>query len=75
MKQTDAILAYLYKHGAITPIDALRDLGCFRLAARIHDIEQQHNVTIPRRTVTARSKKTGKVVRFTEYQWTEGVRA
>ena len=69
MKQTDQVIAYLYRHGAITPIDALQDLGIFRLAARIYDIEKQHGIEIPRRTVTAKSKKTGKTVKFTEYQW------
>jgi len=73
MKQTDQVIAYLYRHGAITPIDALQDLGIFRLAARIYDIEQQHGIEIPRRTVTAKSKKTGKTVKFTEYQWAKGL--
>ena len=66
MTQTDAILDYLNRYGRITPIDALRELGCFRLAARIHDLEQQGYV-IPRRTVTQVGKKTGRKVRFTEY--------
>lgn len=38
MTQTETILAHLQKGGSITPIDALRDYGCFRLAARIKDI-------------------------------------
>jgi hypothetical protein len=62
MKQTEAILNYLQTYGRITPLDALRELGCFRLAARIHDLEQQ-GYTIPRRI----GRKTGRKVRFTEY--------
>ena len=39
MPQTDAILAYLRRHGSITPLEALLPpIGCFRLAARIHDL-------------------------------------
>jgi hypothetical protein len=66
MTQTQAILEYLNKYGTITPIDALRELGCFRLAARIHELEQS-GYNIPRRTVTMRGKKTGRRVHFTEY--------
>ena len=38
MTQTETILAHLQSGGSITPIDALREYGCFRLAARIKDI-------------------------------------
>ncbi len=66
MTQTQAILQYLNQYGSITPLDALRELGCFRLAARIHDIEQK-GYRIPRRTVTVTGKKTGRKVQITEY--------
>ncbi len=64
--QTDMVLDYLNTHGTITPLDALRELGCFRLAARIKDIENRGYV-VPRRTVSVTGKKSGKVVRITEY--------
>ena len=38
MTQTETILAHLQSGGSITPIDALRLYGCFRLAARIKDL-------------------------------------
>jgi len=45
MTQTETILAHLQAGGSITPIDALRDYGCFRLAARIKDIRDEgHDV-------------------------------
>jgi len=72
MKQTEAILNYMNTYGRITPIDALRELGCFSLAARIHDLEQQ-GYTIPRRTVTQVGRKTGRKVRFTEYRKPNGL--
>ena len=40
MTQTQQILAML-KRGPITPLAALRDAGCFRLAARIYDLKQE----------------------------------
>ena len=38
MTQTETILAHLQAGESITPLDALRDYGCFRLAARIKDL-------------------------------------
>ena len=32
------ILAYMRKHGSITAMDAIREFGCLRLAARISDL-------------------------------------
>ena len=44
----------------------MRELGCFRLAARIHDLENK-GYRIPRKTIEVTGKKTGKKVRITEY--------
>ena len=38
--QTQAVLTLLEQGGALTPYTALRFLGCFRLAARIHELRQ-----------------------------------
>lgn len=35
------ILRYLWTFGSITPVDALRDLGVMRLAARIGELEAE----------------------------------
>lgn len=51
MTQTEQLLDYLDRYGSVEPLEALRDLGIFRLAARIYDIEQQ-GITIPRETFT-----------------------
>ena len=51
MSQSEQIIEYLDKYGSITPLEALRDLGCFRLAARIYDIERKGKV-VPRETYT-----------------------
>ena len=41
MTQCQKILDYLNEYGSITPLDALREFGCMRLAARINDLERQ----------------------------------
>lgn len=40
MKQTESILQYMKNYGGITPMDALKDIGCMRLAARIADLRR-----------------------------------
>jgi hypothetical protein len=44
--QTQKIKAHLLKHNSITPIEALRRYGCFRLAARIWDLHREGFSTI-----------------------------
>jgi hypothetical protein len=39
--QHDAILAALKRGSRITPLNALRDYGCMRLAARIDDLRNE----------------------------------
>ena len=38
--QCEAILWHLEHRGSITPIEALNELGCFRLAARIEELRR-----------------------------------
>ncbi|QDP53985.1 MAG: hypothetical protein GOVbin2937_62 [Prokaryotic dsDNA virus sp.] len=40
MTQTDQILSALKAGRHITPMDALREFGCFRLGARVYDLKQ-----------------------------------
>ena len=46
MSQRTRILEYLQNNKSITPIDALKEIGCFRLAARIWDLKhlEGHNI-------------------------------
>ena len=39
--QNDLILTWLRSGRPLTPIDALREFGCFRLAARIRELREQ----------------------------------
>jgi len=66
MTQTEAILEYLNEYQSITPVEAIKHIGCFRLAARIHDLEKKGYV-VPRETVKAHSRKTGETIHFSKY--------
>ena len=37
--QKEEIIDYMQKYGSITPLDALLEFGCMRLAARIGDLK------------------------------------
>ena len=39
--QAERILDYIEEFGSITQMDALRDLGCMRLASRISDLKRK----------------------------------
>ena len=39
--QCQKIIDYMETYGSITPLDALREFGCMRLAARIADLKRQ----------------------------------
>lgn len=43
--QSQKILAYLAEGHRLTPLEALRLFGCFRLSGRIYDLKKQgHNI-------------------------------
>mgnify|MGYP003646244102 CR=1 FL=1 len=48
--QKDRVLARLQRGQRITPMDALRDFGCFRLASVIHKLRSSEGyaiITVP----------------------------
>ncbi len=55
MTQCEQILNHLRSKGPLTPIDALNELGCFRLAARVKDLRDQ-GYKIQRRNLTQGEK-------------------
>ena len=44
--QKDKVLAHLKQYGMITPLDALRQYGCFRLGAVIHTLRHEEGYDI-----------------------------
>lgn len=65
VSQCDKILTYIREHGSITPLDALREFGCMRLASRMSDLKGRgYNV----KSVMESSKnKSGEPVSYARY--------
>lgn len=65
MTQTDMVLQYMRDSGSISPWEAMRDLGCMRLAARISDLKKAgHRIIAVRETVENRYGKTVSYARY-----------
>lgn len=65
MTQCDQILKYLETHAGITALDALRQIGSFRLAARIKDLRSQgHNIVTVMKEVETSSGDTARVAEY-----------
>lgn len=63
--QCQKILEYMKRFGSITQLDALRDIGCMRLASRISDLRGQ-GYPIGRRMKTGKNRY-GDDIYFAEY--------
>ena len=63
--QCDKVLEYMKTYGSITQLEALRDIGCMRLASRISDLRYQ-GYAIGRRMKTSKNRY-GESVSFAEY--------
>lgn len=46
LSQNDKILKHLKKGKKISPLQALRDFGCMRLAARVFDLRERGNYIV-----------------------------
>lgn len=56
MSQTDQIRAALIFGRSLTPLDALNEFGCFRLAARVADLRRE-GLDIECKTETTNGKR------------------
>lgn len=63
--QCEKILQYIETEGSITPLDALREFGCMRLASRITDLKRR-GYPITRKMETAKNRA-GEPVRYARY--------
>ena len=64
--QNQRLLAYLIEHQSITPLEALRRLGIYRLSARIFDLrEKGYNITTSTQTVICADGIEADVARYT----------
>lgn len=65
MAQRDRVLEYMRQYGSITPLDAIRDIGCYRLAARINELRGLgHDIDVERLQVDTRDKKTTTIAKY-----------
>ena len=69
MSQKEMVFNYMKVHGSITQIDAIRDLGCTRLGARIWDLVHKDGIRIGRDMVKG-INRFGKPTAFARY-WLE----
>lgn len=64
--QKNFILRHLQEFGSIEPLASLREYGCYRLGAVIFRLRAEgYNITTEQ--MEARSKITGRPVRFAKY--------
>lgn len=65
LTQCDKILAYIREHGSITPLDALREFNCMRLASRMSDLKAR-GYNVKSKMETAKNKN-GEPVSYARY--------
>ena len=69
MTQCEKILKYIKEQGSITPLDAMREFSCMRLASRITDLKKA-GYKINSEMVTSKNKY-GENVRYAMYTLSE----
>ena len=67
--QCDKVLWYMIRFGSINPLQALHDLGCFRLASRISDLKKKGYPIISERVNY--KTRLGESKHFNEYRLKE----
>ena len=67
--QCDQILDYMKTFGSINPLQALYDIGCFRLASRISDLKKKGYPIISQRINY--NTRLGEAKHFNEYRLKE----
>lgn len=63
--QKRRILNYLNEHGSITCLDAINDLGCMRLPARISDLKEEGHIIT--RRMELGTNRYGEPTRYARY--------
>jgi hypothetical protein len=66
MTQKEKILQYIEDNGSITPLDALREFGCMRLASRVSELKRD-GYPIATKMETSKNRN-GEPVRYARYE-------
>lgn len=56
MTQTQQVHWYMQKYGSIDPMQAMRDLGLYRLGARIWDLKNLENINVNKRNKKVKNR-------------------
>lgn len=62
--QCERVLSYLKEYGSINALQAMRDLGVWRLASRISELRQDHDIEVRRVKVTNRFAETTQIAEY-----------
>lgn len=65
MTQCEKILDYMLSNGSITPLDAMKEFGCMRLASRITDLKAQGYDIMSK--MESNKNRYGDTVRYARY--------
>jgi hypothetical protein len=66
MTQRDRILEFMHDYGWITPMDAIHEFGCTKLATRVSELIRE-GYEIEKQTVTDKNRW-GQTVRYMRYR-------
>lgn len=67
--QVERIIDYIKRYGSITPLDALKEFGCMRLASRMCDIKAMGYGVV--REFEHSKTRSGEPVKYARYRFTE----
>lgn len=70
MTQNERILKYMRDFGSISPVEAMQDLGCMRLGARIFDLKQAGHAI--RREMETGKNRYGETTSYARYRLDDG---
>ena len=70
--QCQLILDYIEEFGSITPLEAMRDLGVYRLASRISEMKNKQSLPIKSEWETVQTRR-GTKTRIKRYSLERGV--
>jgi hypothetical protein len=65
MTQREKILRHLQQFGSITPVEAIREYGIYRLAARISELAEEYPIEA---TLVKGVNRFGDQVRYSRYR-------
>ena len=69
MKQAERVLKYMCDFGSITQLEAMRDLSCMRLGARVYDLKREgYNI---RRDMETSKNRYGEDTSYARYRLVE----